>query len=169
MYYNLLKKIKIHIENKTYITIRKIDNIYFINNNINKNKIFKSFFLYKYVKILKHHYIYNYIFYFLRIIWRGKAYRVRLFKKKSKFTLNFGHSHWYKILYIKNKINFFKIRRQNYLTLFSERNNYNKIFSVFNNIRKYNKYTKRGIRLKKTFFLRRFGKISQVNSILHNF
>jgi len=40
---------------------------------------------------------------------------------------------------------------------------------LFNGIRPYNKYTKRGIRLKKSFFKQRFGKISQVNSILHSF
>lgn len=72
-------------------------------------------------------------------------------------------------MYLKNAFNFFKIRRQSYLTLFCNRLDSGLVADAFNNVRKYNKYTKRGIRLKKIFFLRRFGKISQVNSILHNF
>lgn len=165
----MLKKIKVYINQKSCVTITKINNIYFINNNISKDKVFKSFFNQKYSKILKHHYIYGYILYFLKIIWRGKAYRIKFFKKKNKFTLNFGHSHWCKVLYKNAKVKFFRIKRQSYLSLFAKRNNFIAISSIFNNIRKYNKYTKRGIRLKKIFFLRRFGKISQVNSILHSF
>ena len=165
----MLQKIKINIKGSNFITIRKIDSSYFITDNIDKNKFFKSFVNNYYCKILKHHFVYNYIVYFLKIMWRGKAYRVRLFKKKSKFTLNFGHSHWYKVLYKKDYFKFFKIRRQSYLVLFSNREERHFVANAFHTIRRYNKYTKRGIRVKKTFFLRRFGKISQVNSILHSF
>lgn len=64
---------------------------------------------------------------------------------------------------------FYKIKRQNYLVLFPNR--LDKLFleETFNSIRVYSKYTRRGIRVKKTPYIRRFGKISQVNSILHSF
>lgn len=64
---------------------------------------------------------------------------------------------------------FFRIRRQNYLLFFKNRIDFSFLKNSFNTIRKYNKYNRRGIRLKKIYFLKRFGKISQVNSILHNF
>lgn len=145
--------------------IKKINNIVYVNLNYNMS----TYISVKSIKIIKNFFIYSFIIYFLRIVWRGKAYRVRLFKKSSKFTLNFGHSHWYKIIYDKNHYNFFRIRRQNYLVFFKDRNDFFFLKDIFNGIRKYNKYNRRGIRLKKTIFLKRFGKISQVNSILHSF
>ena len=102
-------------------------------------------------------------------MWRGKAYRVRLFKKNNKFTLNFGHSHWYKILFNKNYFKFSKLKRQSYLVLFSNRCDCLFLKQIINSIRILNKYTKRGIKIKKTPYIRRFGKISQVNSMLHNY
>lgn len=123
----------------------------------------------KYTKILKHYYTYTFITFFLRIIWRGKAYRVRLFKKSCKFTLNFGYSHWCKLWYNNHFFKFFKLKRQNYLVLFSNRWEDYYLKYLFSTIRIYNKYTRRGIRFKKTPYIRRFGKISQVNSSLHSF
>ena len=105
----------------------------------------------------------------MRIIWRGKAYRVRLFKKRKKFTFNFGHSHWYKMCYSGRYFQFFRLKRQSYLVIFSNRKLNFIVSSFFNGIRFYNHYTRRGIRLKKSFYKKRFGKISQVNSILHSF
>ena len=92
-----------------------------------------------------------------------------LFKKSNKFTLNFGHSHWCKLWYNINFFKFFKIRRQNYVVLFNSRWDEFYLKFLFSKIRIYNRYTKRGIKLKKTPYIRRFGKISQVNSSLHSF
>lgn len=103
----------------------------------------------------------------MRISFRGKGYRLRKFKKLSKVTLNFGHSHWAKI--VLNRVLYFfkKIKRQNYICLAKTYSNY-KFFK--NNIKFFkslNIYTKRGLRLKKQYIKKRFGKISQVVSSLH--
>lgn len=62
-----------------------------------------------------------------------------------------------------------KLKRQNYLVLFENFKNISKLETFFNNLKKMNKYTKRGIRVKNTPYIKRFGKISQVNSSSHSF
>lgn len=110
--------------------------------------------------------IHNLILYrWNRVIFRGKGFRVRIFGKKKKITLNFGYSHWtkFKILIFWH---FFKLRRQNYL-FFST---HNKLFSKLCNkflVKKVNVYTQRGLRLRKQGVKKRFGKISQYVSSLH--
>lgn len=161
----MLKSLKIYTLNRQKIIFKKINNIgvYILNykqNTCSDNKV-----IYKLKKFFAH----SYIIYFLKIVWRGKAFRVRFFKKSKKFTFNFGHSHWFKLIYNCNYFNFYKIRNQSYLSIFNVRDHISYIIESFNNIKKMNKYTKRGIRIKTTPYIKRFGKISQVNSSLHNF
>ena len=161
----MLKTIKFHDKKQNNIMLKKINNIFFIvlkygwdrfRFSIEYNK-FKNFFSY------------TYVYYFLRIMWRGKAYRVRFFKKSQKFTLNFGHSHWCKITYDLKTSYFFKRKRQSYVFFFYNRLDIKESINFFNNIRNLNKYTKRGLKIKQSPYIRRFGKISQVNSSLHSF
>jgi len=115
------------------------------------------------------YYVATYVYFFSRIVWRGKAYRVRLFKKHNKFTFNFGYSHWTKLIYDPFQFLFCKLGRQNYLVIYYTRTQQQLLHKLFSNIRRMNKYTKRGIRIKKLPYIRRFGKISQVNSSAHSF
>lgn len=159
---------------KTVLLVTKFyEKIFFIKiNNI-------DFFLLNYkqhfssqsdkISKFKNFFIHSYLIYFLKIIWRGKAFRIRFFKKSNKFTFNFGHSHWLKLIYSNFKFNFFKIRRQGYIVQFFDEKLKKKLINYFNNLRCMNKYTKRGIRIKNTPYIKRFGKISQVNSSLHSF
>ena len=165
VYWELLKVLKVIDRCSNVFLLKKINNILLVDLNQNTNIYINT----KFIKIIKNFFTHSFVIYFLRIIWRGKAYRIRFFKKSSKFTLNFGHSHWCKILYNSDMYSFFRIRRQNYLLFFKNRIDFSFLKNSFNTIRKYNKYNRRGIRLKKIYFLKRFGKISQVNSILHNF
>lgn len=155
------------IQNKFYenFKIKQINNIFFIILNY-QEKHYKNT---KFVKKYKKYFIHTFVIFYYRIIWRGKAYRVRFFKKYNKFTFNFGHSHWNKLIYNKLDFNFYKIGRQNYIIMFKHRLQINYVTKTFNNLRIMNKYTKRGIRIKQTPYIRRFGKISQVNSSLHSF
>lgn len=57
----------------------------------------------------------------------------------------------------------FKLKRQLYIIIFKNRKLNNILINNFNNIRIYNKYTKRGLRIKNTPYIKRFGKISQIN------
>ena len=107
------------------------------------------------------------IFYWVRVAFRGKGFRLRKFKLANKLTFNFGHSHWSKMVLDSRLFFFKKIKRQNYLCL----SKFSYIFKNFKTkikiIKKLNMYTKRGLRLKRQFIRRRFGKISQVVSSLH--
>jgi hypothetical protein len=161
----MLQTIKIFNKNIEKVVLKKINNIFFILLNYNQN-------FYKNTHIIKKYEDYfsnSFIIYFLRIIWRGKAFRVRYFKKNNKFTLNFGYSHWLKLLFSPNIFKFVKLKRQNYLVLFENYKNVWKLQNFFNNLKKMNKYTKRGIRVKNTSYIKRFGKISQINSSSHSF
>ena len=155
--------IKVNIGNEyNSIVFKKINNILITTLDYGKHH-------YASKKNMKFFFWQSFLLNYIRIVWRGKAYRVRFFKKNSKFTLNFGHSHWYKLLFRNSYFLFTKIKRQNYLVFFSER--VDKIFleNEISKIRVYSKYTRRGIRVKKKPYIKRFGKISQVNSILHSF
>ena len=166
MLLKVLKTIQF-INKKTYekFCFKKINNIIIFILDINRFIYYNK----HYVALLKNFFTYSFILFYFRIIWRGKAYRVRLFKKRKRFTFNFGHSHWYKMWYDEKYFTFFRLKRQSYLVIFGNRKLNFIVSEFFNNIRFYNHYTRRGIRLKKTFYKKRFGKISQVNSILHSF
>ena len=151
-----------YLELITLLQIKNINFFYLLNK--------KNFWFDVKSSIISHkYYVSTFVYFFSRIIWRGKAYRVRLFKINNKFTFNFGYSHWTKLLYDSTQFLFYKLGRQNYLVFYHTREHQNQLFSLFSNIRKMNKYTKRGIRVKKLPYIRRFGKISQVNSSSHSF
>lgn len=100
------------------------------------------------------------------ISFRGKSFRVRNFCRFNKFTFNFGYSHWTK-LKLSVFWSFFKRRRQRYVIFTYSIKDFKYFTRFFPNIRRYNCYTMRGLRLKKQPIVRRFGKISQHVSILH--
>lgn len=103
----------------------------------------------------------------VRVVFRGKGFRLRKFKEVNKLTLNFGHSHWTKIGLNTENFFFKKIRRQNYLCIIKRYSQLKGLKKKIKFIKPLNIYTKRGLRLKKQFIRRRFGKISQVVSSLH--
>lgn len=100
------------------------------------------------------------------VAFRGKSFRVRNFCRNNKFTFNFGYSHWTKLMLAPNWA-FFKRRRQRYIVYTKLLKDFLFFSRFLPNIRKYNCYTMRGLRLRKQAIIRRFGKISQHISILH--
>ena len=52
---------------------------------------------------------------------------------------------------------------------FANRLEREEVVDLFNTIKIFNKYTRRGIRVKNTPYIKRFGKISQANSSAHSF
>ena len=103
----------------------------------------------------------------VRVSFRGKGFRLRKFKNLNKLTFNFGHSHWTKMALTSTNFFFKKIRRQNYLCLIKTYSQLKAFKKVIKFLKKLNVYTKRGLRLRKQYIRRRFGKISQVVSLLH--
>ena len=128
----------------------------------NKNSIYIK----NYRSIYKINYIYLFIIKCNRISFKGKGYRVRIFRKKKKITFNFGHSHWTK-LKIYSSWDFFKFRRQRYLFAGSNIKLYLLFSKELSKVRTMNRYTLRGLRMKKQIIKQRFGKISQYISSLH--
>ncbi len=160
----MIETISIQTEFYEKVILTKINNIIVFMLNYRQKYYKNKVSCYK----LKKYFIHTYVIFFFRIIWRGKAYRVRFFKKYNKFTFNFGHSHWNKLIY-SQEYTFTKLGRQNYIIIFKTRAQINYVINTFNKLRVMNKYTKRGIRIKQSPYIRRFGKISQVNSSLHSF
>lgn len=115
---------------------------------------------------------YYYLFFFKRITFRGKSYRIRYFKKINKFTLNFNYSHWTKVK-LSNSWSITRRKkkkerdRQRYLILTTNFFLLPNFINFFKNIRFYNCYTMRGLRFRTQPIIRRFGKLSQHVSILH--
>jgi len=158
-------------------------NINFIDNNLKKfciNYILNFYFieLYKYqypdlnfnyLKYITKFWNYTIEYFWIRIKWRGKAFRIRFFKKNSKFTFNFGCSHLNKLIYNKKIFTFSKRHRQNYFCFFLKKENLKNIVKLFTYIKIYNCYTLRGLRVKKKAIIARKGKISQAYSRLHDF
>lgn len=126
---------------------------FYIKNNIFENRYWKQFIFYV-------------ITYWEKIVFKGKGYRIRCFKKNKKFTFNFGRSHWTKI---KLKYNWylFRFARQKFYISTVGYLNFLEFKKCLRNIKKPNRYTLRGLRFKKQIIRRRFGKISQYISSLH--
>jgi hypothetical protein len=133
---------------------------------INNNKYYSKDSLFEFKKLSKF-FCKTIITNWVRVIFRGKGYRLRKFKGVNKLTFNFGHSHWAKMALNSNNFFFKKLRRQNYLCLIKQFNQLNGFQQTIKSVKKLNVYTKRGLRLKRQYIKRRFGKISQVVSSLH--
>lgn len=106
--------------------------------------------------------------YWTRIAFKGKGFRMRKFKNSRKLTFNFGHSHWTKIRLRIYFILFKRKRRQSQFFFCYYKLLFNHLCNLIKHLRVINKYTKRGLRLKKQGIIRRFGKISQMLSA-HNY
>lgn len=144
--------------------------IYYMSTNTwfdNFNKISTGKVHYKYKSVYLFRYLCsNFIVVWARIVFKGKGFRIRNFQKELKLTLNFGHSHWDRIKFYKFWF-FWKKRRQNHLILTYNNDFFREFYILFPYIKLLNRYTKRGLRLKKQPIVRRFGKISQHISSLH--
>lgn len=105
-----------------------------------------------------------FLLYWKRIIFRGKSFRVRVLKRNKKLVLNFGYSHWTRLLFFK-PWNFFKKRRQSYVVYSNDYRCFIDFICFFPWIKPYNRYTLRGLRFKQQALGRRFGKVSQHTSI----
>lgn len=126
---------------------------YFYKKNSQKRCLNKLFFFEK-----------LFLFFWKRIVFRGKSFRVRVLKKNKKLVLNFGYSHWTRLLFFK-PWNFFKKRRQSYIIYSNHYGCFMHLLQFFPQIKKINHYTMRGLRFKQQIIGRRFGKVSQHTSI----
>lgn len=130
-----------------------------INKNLNsieyKNIILKnSYFilnnnLYSFLEKLNN-------YYFLKIKFKGKGYKIGFYKKKKIINFYFGKSH--KSIFIYNNIKIKKLSKYKFILL---KNNFNMIKQIsykIVKIKKINEYTNRGLRLTRQIIIKRKGK-----------
>lgn len=166
-------EVKIFRKFNTTLKIIKAKNtcffLFFSKNIEDRLNFHNSFFKYttRVSKRLYLNFFYNFfVIQWCHIIFKGKSYRIKPFKSFNKFTFNFGYSHWTKLKF--SKIwKFFRRRRQKYVVFTLRQTQFELFKFIFPYIRMMNRYTLRGLRLKKQPIKRRFGKISQHVSILH--
>jgi hypothetical protein len=113
-----------------------------------------------------------FLFFFKRITFRGKSYRIRFFKRYQKFTLNFNYSHWTKVILspiwgVSKRKRKKERDRPRYMIFTADYSLWPDFTHFFKHIRFYNCYTMRGLRFRTQPIIRRFGKLSQHVSILH--
>ena len=165
---NLTETILLKIANNTYLVIYIIDDIYtlyFYIFNLHFDFLNISFF-WKNKNTKNNSIIKYFVMFWRRIVFKGKGFRVRIFRDNKKITLNFGYSHWTKLKFIRNW-DIFKLYRQNYLSFCNSWQDFLDFELLLPTIKPMNRYTLRGLRFKRQIIKRRFGKISQYISSLH--
>lgn len=102
---------------------------------------------------------------FKKIKYHGKGYKIRKNNKFKKLTCRFGRSHWTKVIF-NNRLLVIRRTKKNTFTFISLNSKiFNQLRSIVLAIKGVSKYTKRGIRLTRQPLKRRYGKVSQANSV----
>jgi ribosomal protein L6P/L9E len=98
-------------------------------------------------------------YFYSKITFKGKGYKVKRLKKKKILKLAFGHSHLFKAFFIKSTIK--KLGKYKYILLSW---NFKQLHQSLVQLIKYrhiNMYTKRGLRTRRMLIKKRTGKKSQ--------
>ncbi len=99
-------------------------------------------------------------FFFKKIKFKGKGFRVRFKKKNKMLRMMFGHSH-INVFFINNKkIKIKRLGKYKYFLKSNDQQKLNKIAKKICKVKPINMYTKRGIRLGKQIIFKRKGKKS---------
>jgi len=137
---NKKNNIKIN-KNLNYIEYKNIflkNNFYYFSNNF-----------YKFLEKLNN-------YYFLKIKFKGKGYKIGFYKKKKIINFFFGKSHKSILVYKNIKIK--KLNKYKFILLKNNLNILKKISYKIVKIKKLNEYTNRGLRLARQIVIKRKGK-----------
>lgn len=164
-YFNIIllqnkKTINIYIYNKLYfLKFNSSSNLIFINkennnikimNNEANNKLqFLNKFTMKFLKSIN-------LYFYLKIKFKGKGYKINFYKKKKLIKFFFGSSH-IQLFLIKNII-LKKISKYKFILKGVNLENLKITANQIQAIKKINPYTLRGIRLSKTTITRKKGR-----------
>lgn len=124
---------------------------YFEYNNKYLNKFFyiQNNFLYKFLKKFNK-------YFFFKIKFKGKGYKLRFYKKKIIFY--FGKSHKSIVIYKNTMLKKILKNKYKFLLLNNNITNLKKICNITINIKKINNFTNRGLRLNKQIIIKRKGR-----------
>jgi len=135
------------------------------NNNIKINKNL-NFLEYKNIFLKKDYFVINNIFYkfleklnkyyFLKIKFKGKGYKIGFYKKIKIINFYFGKSH--KSIFLYNNLRIKKLSKYKFIVFSSNYNYLKKVGLKIINIKKINEYTNRGLRLSRQIIIKRKGK-----------
>lgn len=115
---------------------------------LNQKHIYKNRLIYNYLK--KYLYSWEHWF-FVKIKFKGKGYRIRKKKKLLKFFFWFSHMNLIKVISSKIK----KIGKERYILLSTDWNSIRKSAVLIRNVRKNDLFTKRGLRLARQIIIKK--------------
>lgn len=98
------------------------------------------------------------VFYYKKMRFTGKGYKIRKSRLKRSFKLYFGRSH--RTYVFSGGLNFKRLSKYRLLLLTNNKKRLNRITSLVLLVRPVSKYTKRGLRCTRHFILKRPGKKS---------
>lgn len=98
------------------------------------------------------------VFYYKKMKFTGKGYKIRKSRIKKSLKLYFGRSH--KTYIFSGGLNFKRLSKYRLLLLTNNRKRLNRVTSLVLRVRSINRYTKRGLRCTRHFILKRPGKKS---------
>ena len=98
------------------------------------------------------------LFYYKKLRFTGKGYKIKKSRLKKSFKLYFGHSH--KQYIFSGGLRYKKLSKYRILMLTNNRKRLNRVMSLSLGARSLNRYTKRGFRSTRQFILKRPGKKS---------
>lgn len=143
-------KFTIFLKKKINIKINKnLNSIEYKNTILNKNYFYLNNNFYDFLKKINN-------YYFLKIKFKGKGYKIGFYKRKKIINFYFGKSH--KSIFIYNNIKVKKLSKYKFILL---KNNYNILKQIsykIITIKKINEYTNRGLRLTRQIIIKRKGK-----------
>jgi len=128
---------------------KKINTIEYKNNTLDKNFYNLNNNLFNFLEKLNK-------YYFLKIKFKGKGYKIGFYKKKKIINFYFGKSHKSVFLYNNTKIK--KLSKYKFILL---KNNFSVLKQIsykIIKIKKINEYTNRGLRLSRQIIIKRKGK-----------
>jgi ribosomal protein L6P/L9E len=140
----------IFFKKKTNLKINKeLNFIEYKNSIINKNYFLLNNNLYSVFEKLNN-------YYFLKIKFKGKGYKIGFFKKKKIINFYFGKSH--KSIFVYNNLKIKKLSKYKFILLKNNFNNLKKICYKLIKIKQINEYTNRGLRSSRQIIIKRKGK-----------
>ena len=143
-------KLTLYFKKKNNLKINKNLNSIEYKNNLLKNNFYTlNNNFYSFLEKLN-------TYYFLKIKFKGKGYKIGFCKKKKIINFYFGKSH--KSIFIFNNMRIKKLSKYKFILLKNNFNFLKKISYKIIKIKKINEYTNRGLRLTRQTIIKRKGK-----------
>jgi ribosomal protein L6P/L9E len=148
--FNNLFNIKLLFKKKNNLKINKnINTILYKNYSLNKNNFYLKNNFYKFLNKLN-------FYFFSKIKFKGKGYKIGFYKKKKIINFYFGKSH--KSILICNNVKLKKLGKYKFIVYNNNLNILKKIIYKIIKIKKINEYTNRGLRSSRQLIIKRKGK-----------